>query len=83
MPFHRKDINLTHVMPVQSFKLAGTSIQFHKGHRYRWMPARNQPDWESMGKIFIQKANGESMLLEEGEYIFPRVIYSTRHIDNA
>lgn len=49
-------------------KLLGTEIVFHKGRTYKAMVATNQPDYKTAGKIFVVKSNGDSILLQKGDY---------------
>ena len=49
-------------------KLLGTEIVLHKGRIYKAVIATNQPDYKAAGKIFIVKSNGDSILLQKGDY---------------
>ena len=55
---------------IKTVKLLGTwpTITFHKGTSYLAYDAINQPDWRAKRKVFVEKGNGESMLLEDGDY---------------
>lgn len=53
---------------LSTLKLLGTEIVFHKGRTYKAMIATNQPNYKEAGKIFVIKTNGESMMLQKGDY---------------
>ncbi len=46
----------------------GKAATFHKGRIYTAQLASNQPNWIAKKKIFAEKANGHSILLQHGEY---------------
>jgi len=54
------------VRPKLAYKLMGTSLQLDPEKVYEAIWARNQPDWEERGLIFIGPEPG--FLLETGEY---------------
>jgi hypothetical protein len=58
------------IQMTQTAKLLGTYPMwtFHKGRRYSAVHATNQPEWKEKGKVFAEKANGESILLEREDY---------------
>jgi hypothetical protein len=55
---------------LRTLALAGTHPQwtFHKGRIYSAVRATNQPNHEAEKKIFVEKKNGQSMLLVAGDY---------------
>ncbi len=54
----------------QTVKLLGTwpMVTFHKGTTYSAIHATNQPNWRAKELIFVEKRNGESMLVGKGDY---------------
>jgi hypothetical protein len=57
------------IRPLENYVLLGTGIKLDETKVYDAVPATNQPDWESKGKIFV----GESgFLLSKGEYTIER-----------
>ena len=46
----------------------GKEATFHKGKVYPAQIAYNQPGWVLKQKVFAQKKNGHSILLQKGEY---------------
>lgn len=55
----------------KTLKLLGTwpMFTFHKGTSYWAVDAISQPSWKAKELIFAMKNNGQSMLLEAGEYV--------------
>jgi hypothetical protein len=58
--------------PLENYRLLGTSIVLDSRKFYNASYAKNQPDWESRGLIYIHEADDEEdsigFLLERGEY---------------
>lgn len=52
----------------RTVECASLGWKFHKGRKYKATAASNQPDWKIMQKIFVEKQNGQSMLLVAGDY---------------
>ena len=77
------------VRPNGDFRMAGTGpdyIRLDKTKVYRAIHAKNQPDWEEKGKIFVLGAENDNcsgggigFLLEKGEYEIVREGDSTEH----
>ncbi len=53
------------VKMLQTLKLLGTWPEwtFHKGRTYNAVPATNQPRHVERGLLFVEKGNGQSMLV--------------------
>ena len=62
----------TRLIPNETVKVLGTwpVVTFHKGRRYKFTLATNQPEWKEKGKVFAVKADGSEVLLQAGEYRF-------------
>jgi len=43
--------------------LAGPGHTFHKGTTYNCIQAKNQPNYKQRGLYFVEKRNGQSMLV--------------------
>ena len=46
-------------------------LTFHKGRTYQAQHATNLPEWKEKGKVFVQKSDGDSMVIDP----LGRVIY--------
>jgi hypothetical protein len=55
---------------LKTVALAGThpTLTFCKGRVYRASLATNQPRYQERGLVFVEKADGASMLIEAGDY---------------
>lgn len=56
------------IQMINTATLLPSYLTFHKGRKYRAQWAKNLPEWEERGKIFVQKSNGDSMMLERADY---------------
>lgn len=54
------------VRPKLAYKLLGTELKLDPEKVYEAIEARNIPDWEERGLIFV--GDGPGFLLERGEY---------------
>lgn len=55
------------ILPVENFRLLGTSMCVSKEKVYDAVPATNQPNWEERRLVFLLDGE-DSMLLQGDEY---------------
>lgn len=59
-------MKIIYVRPVQKFKLLGTALEVVPEQIYPAVVAKNLPDWEERGAIYVGGEYG--IILEKGEY---------------